>query len=262
MAETKNVRLIAACSTLRAYQLDALLRQVQSSNPNYIPPLSKMLLSAAFHDNAEAAAYLLEHGAPFSDAVMREIRLGHSFATYKVLVSRCHDPHRAVPLVDDILRAVCAGTDIGWARFSLENGADPNLMVGHSMCALTAAAALSTVEMVDLLLQHGAKMAGTGAIVIAAEKGRLDMVEFLLDKGADIDEIVMRNFGDPRQTTEGGSALHKAVTEQCEDVVGFLLYKGANVHLLDIRGRTPLMRSREKSKESITNLLITYGASI
>lgn len=241
--------------------MDALLRKFHANSLNYIPPLSEMLKTAAYNDNADVAAYLLTRGAPFSDDVMQEIRLGHSFAVYKVLVKKTYDPkRRAVPWVDDILGHVCPTTDISWARFCLENGADPNLMVAHSMCALAAAAGESTVEMADLLLQHGAKMDGSGAIVIAAENGKLDMVEFLLEKGADIDEIVLKNFGSSKVTTEGGSALHKAVTNKRLDVVGFLLFKGADVHLVDIRGRTPLMRATETGDHEIIDLLQVYGA--
>lgn len=263
MEDTQTVRLLAACASLRAFQVDALLRQFHANSLNYIAPLSQMLQTAAFNDNAEVAAYLLARGAPFSNAVMEEIRLGHSFAVYKVLVSHTNDPkRRAIPWVDDILKYVCPGNDIAWARFCLENGADPNLMVGHSLCALAAAAGMSTVQMAELLLQHGAKMEGSGAIVIAAERGKLAMVEFLLNKGADIDEIVLKNFGSDRATQEGGSALHKAVTNECEDVVGFLLFKGADVHLLDIRGRTPLMRAKENGNDNIISLLGVYGAAM
>lgn len=120
---------------------------------------------------------------------------------------------------------------------------------------------MSTVEVADLLLQHGAKMEGSGAIVLAAEEGKLDMVKFLLEKGADIDEIGLKDFGDDGVTEEGGSALHKAVTVECEDVARYLLDKGADVNLLDIKGRTPLIRARENKSDTITNLLKTYGAT-
>lgn len=221
-----------------------------------------MLETAAFHDNPDVASYCLKLGAPITDAVMAEIIRCHSFATYKVLVSHGLDTNRDVPWFGDILIVACQDSDISWARFCLENSADPNLhMVDDSMYALTATAEMSTVEVADLLLQHGAKMEGSGAIVLAAEEGKLDMVKFLLEKGAEIDEIGLKDFGDDAVTEEGGSALHKAVTVECEDVVRYLLDKGADVNLLDIKGRTPLMRARENKSDTITNLLKTYGAT-
>lgn len=262
MADSQTDRLLAACAALNALHVGFLLRDLQTSSPTYTPPLSQLLETAAFHDNPDVASYCLELGAPITDSVLAEIIRGYSFATYKVLVSHGLDTNRVVPWFGDILIVACQDSDISWARFCLENGADPNLhMVNDSMYALAATAQMSTVAMADLLLQHGAKMEGSGAIVLAAEEGKLDMVKFLLDKGADIDEIGLNDFGDDRVTEEGGSALHKAVTKECGEVVRYLLDKGAVVNLLDIKGRTPLMRARENESDTITELLKTYGAT-
>lgn len=221
-----------------------------------------MLETAAFYDNADGASYCLTLGALFTDSVMSETIRGHSFATYKVFVSHALNSDRIVPSFDDILANVCLAGEISWARFCLDNGADPNFhTIDDPMYLLAATAELSTVEMADLLLQHGARMEGSGAIVIAAEKGRINMVKFLLEKGADIDEIGLMDFMIGRAADDGGSALHKAVTEKRQGVVRYLLEKGANVNLMDIKDRTPLMRARENGSDTITNLLETYGAT-
>ncbi len=134
-------------------------------------------------------------------------------------------------------------------------------MVDDSKYALAATAESSTVEIADLLLQYDAKLQGSGAIVLAAEQGKIEMVKFLLEKGADINEIGLKDFGGDRVTEEGGSALHKAVMQGWEDIVRFLLDKGADINLLDIRGRTPLMRARENGRNTFIDLLKTYGAA-
>lgn len=40
----------------------------------------------------------------------------------------------------------------------------------------------------SLLLQHNATLKGSSALALAAQRGKLDMVKFLLKKGAFIDE--------------------------------------------------------------------------
>lgn len=77
-------------------------------------------------------------------------------------------------------------------EYLLKKGCDPDQSVFFhaDMRALTAAAGWSDVQMLGLLLEHGATIKGSGALVRAAEKGRLDNVEFLLSKGADVNEIV------------------------------------------------------------------------
>lgn len=129
-------------------------------------------------------------------------------------------------------------------------------MVDDSKTALAAAAeGKGSIEMAALLLEYGALLNGSGALVLAAEAGRLDLVKFLLERGADIDEIGLEDHADDRETAEMGSALHKAVTEGHVDVVTFLLDHGANINLQDYRGRTPLKRAEERGDETWIRLL-------
>lgn len=60
------------------------------------------------------------------------------------------------------------------------------------------AARRSSVEIVDLLLQHGASLHGAGAVIAAAGDGRLDTLSFLLGKGANILRIL---FGTVKKTS-------------------------------------------------------------
>lgn len=126
MEDSQTDRLLAAGASLNAIQVDSLLRDLQSSIPNYSPPLSQMLEAAAFHDNPDVASYCLALGAPITNPVMTEIIRGHSFATYKVFVSHGLDTNRVVPWFGDFLTIACLASEISWARFCLENGADPN----------------------------------------------------------------------------------------------------------------------------------------
>lgn len=116
-------------------------------------------------------------------------------------------------------------------------------------------AELASVEMAALLIQRGARVNGSGAIVMAAEEGKMEMVKMLLSEGADINEIGIEHPTDPRFKEDMGSALHRAVEGGHEEIVSFLLEKGADQGLQDPMGRTPAALARAKGNEKILEML-------
>jgi ankyrin repeat protein len=82
-------------------------------------------------------------------------------------------------------------------RFLLENGADPNrVSPPHSKgpgVYLQNACGHASLEVVELLLQHGAQIRQSGAMDEAGEKGRIDVLVMLLEHGADINEQLWEN---------------------------------------------------------------------
>ena len=77
-------------------------------------------------------------------------------------------------------------------RYLFEHGADPNasscLFTKPGSHLYTATSRDKPVEMIRLLLEYGAQISGSGAVVAAAEHGRIDVLELLLSQGADLDE--------------------------------------------------------------------------
>lgn len=106
-------------------------------------------------------------------------------------------------------------------------------------------------------------MKGSGAIVLAAQEGHLQLVEYLLDHGADIDEAGFEHPTDESFREDMGSALHRAAYRGHEDVVGLLLERGANVDLKGVMGRRPAELARagkhEKLRALLTELLLWQG---
>ncbi len=94
--------------------------------------------------------------------------------------------------------------------------------------------------MAALLLDHGANLKNSGAIVAAAAAGKTEMVQFLLKRGADIDEIGIHHPTDRRYDERMGSALHQAIWKGHNELLSLLLKEGADVRLRDTKGRTPL----------------------
>jgi len=82
---------------------------------------------------------------------------------------------------------------------------------------------------VSTIIEKKAKY-GWRPLHFAANNGHVDVVRFLLEKGANVNA----------QDHRGRTPLHLAALDGHVDVVRFLLEKGANVNAQDHRGRTPL----------------------
>lgn len=122
---------------------------------------------------------------------------------------------------------------------------------------LATVAEIASVEMAALLIKHGAHAKGSGAIVMAAETGKMEMLKMLLNEGADIDEVGIEHPTDPRFKEDMGSALHRAVAGGHEAVVRFCLERGADTRLRDPMGRTPVALAREKGVQKILEIVMT-----
>ena len=220
-------------------------------------PLSSMMAVAAGKDHVEVVRYCLSEGGHISDNVMLHILTGRAFETYKfLLTSKAVDPDYRIPWYGDFLGKVAPKGDVKWTKLCLENGANPNMnKVDEFKSVLGATAESGHLDTATLLLEHGAWLHDSGAIVLAAEAGKEDMVRFLLEKGADVNEIGVEDPTDPRETEEMGSPLHKAAANGHEGVIQILLERGAKVDLKDAQGRTALQLAEAHKYRDIVNLL-------
>ena len=116
-------------------------------------------------------------------------------------------------------------------------GINPNLIYAkgknNRTCVLYSARG-GKLEVFEYLIKKGADMnaidiKGNNALHFAASIGRLNIVKFLVDKGFDVNKQNINNL----------TPLHWAVIGISIDVVSFLINKGANLNLKDADGRTP-----------------------
>ncbi len=101
--------------------------------------------------------------------------------------------------------------------------------------ALHFAASSNKLQVVDLLLRKGANIdakdnLGKTALHIAVSEGRLETVKILLKKGANIKAL----------ENDGKTALHIAACDGKLEIIDFLLQKGADIEAQDNLGQTAL----------------------
>jgi len=83
----------------------------------------------------------------------------------------------------------------------------------------------------------------------------INLVKRLLSKGADINLIGPRKFGD-------GSALHLAIREGNVDIARLLIDRGADVDALDQNDFTPLHNAAWSGNLKLVKILLNAGANI
>ena len=160
------------------------------------------------------------------------------------------------------------------------------------------------VEVVRLLLERGADVNCKDvahkrtALMVAVAAGQTQVVEFLVQKGADADPLSVSGdtaaseaSGTTRQTADqilplsssddqvsrllpgkntyidaedifGDTALHIAAERGVESLVQLLLSAGANIQAQDQIGETALMTAIESGRETIVQRLLEAGADI
>lgn len=120
------------------------------------------------------------------------------------------------------------------------------------------AAKRGDIQTVRDLVQKGAKINedldeyGATALHWSAVKGHKDVAEFLIGKGAIVDQ----------KNRDGDTALHLAVAFGHKDLVQLLLAKGAKIDERRKEGTTPLYIAVGRNQKEIAELLISSGAEI
>lgn len=161
-----------------------------------------------------------------------------------------------------------AGPEENWANFAgaidrdradvvqymIEQGVSPNTIVKNGDPALVRAIRMDSPRVVRALLQSPgldidtASEYGETALMLAAFKGNMALVQELLDNGAAVNRI------------GGWTPLHYAAAEGHEEIVALLLEKGARVNVQTAAGVTPLYMAARKPSRAVVMQLLKAGA--
>jgi ankyrin repeat protein len=238
------------------------------AQPNRVLLLGETpLMAASRTGNADVVAQLIGKGANVNargprgqTALMWAVSQQHPDVV-NVLLSNGADIHAK----SDVLSQVMAVPPHGKLEYnrSIPFGGETALMFAARVGDLTSA---------RQLLAAGANVNdadawGVSAMVLAAHSGFTDMVEFLLDKGADANAI-----------GPGFTALHEAIMRRDERMVTALLAHGANANTPlttwtperrssedfnfapSLVGATPFWLAARFAEPAITRLLVKQGA--
>ena len=245
-----------------AGDLSAVLEflSLRISQDSFDPPLESMMRVAVRKDHVAIVQHCLSSGAKVTDDLLKlivGIRPLKSFEA--MLTAKAVDINHYIPWYGDMVTCTAIEDDVAFAKLCFAHGADPNRNLFEDYkTALAAIAETASVPMASLFLDAGAKLRDSGAIVAAAAAGKSDMVQFLLDRGADVNEVGIYNRMDKRYDEYVGSALHRVVREGHDGIIPMLLEQGADVGLRDAKGRTPLVLAEAKGNDKAVAILRCY----
>jgi len=145
----------------------------------------------------------------------------------------------------------------------VDKGANIDIADNKGMTALLKACKIGSVKLVSILVEKGNPNVnkitkntecsdGTCPLFEASAAGHVELVQYLLDQGAKVDV----------QNTQGKTALYRAVSKNQQKVVQLLIDSGANMDREDSMGRTAAHWSSFFGHLDVLKLLIENGANI
>jgi ankyrin repeat protein len=137
----------------------------------------------------------------------------------------------------------------------LDHGADPNVRCDIDYSPLSYAVKYADLPTIDLLLRRGGDVR-KGQLVhnaIYRETETLEVVKILIGKGAPFNSLMYQDhqaswdmFPFMRETP-----LHTALALKRDDVVQYLIRKGANVNIENYKGQTVMQCADEDTRRRI-----------
>ncbi|KAK5072101.1 hypothetical protein LTR51_006586 [Lithohypha guttulata] len=243
----------------------------------------KHSLPAAFHgEHFHIARLLISHGASLNlEMFLKALSYHHDRASEEE-ISILHDLTLPPGVYDnaEIGELLCLAAGRGTTAFVAR-------LLPRYNTALVAAASNGNLEVVSLLLDHGAGIEVTGineltALVAAASNGKLECVKLLVSRGANVHvvglgdsalsraaggghaEIVKVLLAAGANINDGSFALAGAAQEGHYEVAKLLIESGADVNASDKESfyRVPLCAAIRGGEPAIVELLLSAGASI
>ena len=146
-------------------------------------------------------------------------------------------------------------------RWFVTHGANPNKAKQSWPSPLETAAWRASLDVIKILVDHGGRVYPSNALPAAAKTSlpdRTEILAYFLDNGAPID-MIEYEFDDDTRKTFGmkafGTALHHASKEGNEQLVRFLLERGAATDLKDSVSKTAIQYAQENDHQEIVSLL-------
>ncbi|KAM5435113.1 hypothetical protein McanCB21832_003709 [Microsporum canis] len=144
------------------------------------------------------------------------------------------------------------------ARHLLSLGANPNINHrGVSLGPLGVATSYRPGFVVDLL-DAGASIENTGALHIAATKGDLETMRLLLDRGADVNEVIKPPFNASVGYHGRRPPIHRAIEGGHLEAITLLLQYPVRLDIIDEDGLTAAELAKVYGFEAAEDALSRY----
>ncbi|KAK0516964.1 hypothetical protein JMJ35_000119 [Cladonia borealis] len=222
------------------------------------------LAEAGRHGHPAKFSYLLDQGLPIDKDVIGSAK---SVENFQALLEHGWDINFQDLGGSTSLRSSKNLKNADVVRWLLEHGAHPNIRDRRGYTALDYASYKYSLEVVKLLVQHGADIKNTSAIhgavansikFVPVNPGCLDIVTYLLECGADINQLwpIMPDvYERPHITPSTGTPLHSAVEGENPESVRYLLSRGADRSIKGYLGMTPLEVAESDGLDEIAVIL-------
>ena len=227
----KHTALYEACLTRRTGLINTLLKE--GADPSIADTSGNTCLHEAVTQSSSKAILLaiIDHGA---------------------VVNATNQENETALLVACIKRNTCI------INILLNAGADPNIAATNgNTCLHYAADNDIPQEIVQAIIDHGADVNATNktnqtALLLAYHKGKADIINTLLNAGADPNIAV----------TDGNTCLHYAAQDRFfpKEAIRAAINKGANVNATNHKNQTVVLLACKKGNTNIINMLLDAGA--
>ncbi|KAL8756165.1 MAG: hypothetical protein Q9199_003117 [Rusavskia elegans] len=151
--------------------------------------------------------------------------------------------------------------DVDLVRWFVSHGGDPSAAIQSWPSSLETAAFNAPLQVIQILVDHGGRVYPSNALPAAAKTAlpdRIEILAYFLDQGAPIN-MIEYEFDDETGTTFGAkafrTALHQASKRGNEQLVRFLLERGAATSPRDSAGKTAMQYAQESDYRGIVTLL-------
>jgi ankyrin repeat protein len=204
--------------------------------------LEDILAAATLSNDHDIVRSCLEAGAQVTDAVQLKAQQGAELEVCRLLAPAGLDVNRDFDHIGSPITEAVISKDVERITFLLENGANPNIgsCLGRDSLMLALVDNLP-LDVIKLLIGHGAEFPRKGLLPLAAMHGDVEVVDFLLENGAGPDEKIEEDICAAPGLT--GSARHLSAERGYLDVVKLLLLRGADAGLVDSKGKTSTDRA-------------------
>ncbi|KAL8927094.1 MAG: hypothetical protein Q9172_001516 [Xanthocarpia lactea] len=214
--------------------------------------LQPALLAAVENNQPVTVGLLLDEGLHIGYEIVRAAISIHSVAILEVFLDHGWNINQKLgPTMAPALSQALEDADL--VRWFLSHGANPNAAVPSWPSPLETAASKASLEVIEMLVQNGGRVHPSNALPWAGKTrlpDRRAVLAYLLDHGAPIDKIefdhnqpIFRKFG----MRPFGTALHHAAKRDNNQLVRFLLERGANRSLKDSLGKTAIQYAVENN---------------